>query len=386
MEIKYLSMDWLDKFSCIGAQCQDTCCAGWHISLTEEEIAQYKQLDHPFREELLAAVDEQEKAMKRPNGACALLTEDGWCKLVKACGDQMLSNTCTIFPRYYVKYGDILESMVEIVCPVVAEYLFDTEEIGFQFGKAEASSIDEIDYALYDNLSLPRSYLIDLIQNYHNRYAFGKCYIICSVMQKIQALLREGPLSREAVTQILLPYDDPRKCTMLLHECQKIADNYSQKARLFHTLIMQFQKAIYHYLPKLCNLDDGLGGNLKKWLADISALEEDLAAYTRFFRKNYISMANNYLVYILFHDWVVKDKEKFGQKMELRMIEFAFFQLFSMSRWLREGTVAKSDFVQIIVRIDRLFAHHEQFGKIVNEFLAESSQTGLGNILSYFFV
>lgn len=384
--MKYLSMDWIDKFSCIGGLCKETCCAGWTISITEEEIARYKKLEHPFREELLAAIDEPEKKMKCPDGTCALLTEDGWCRLVRACGDEMLSKTCTVFPRYLVQYGDLIESTVEIVCPVVAEYLFDTEDIGFQFGEAETDRIGEMDYVLYDNLSLPRSYLTDMIQKYNNRYAFGKCYIIYSVMQKIQSLLKEDALSREAVIQILLPYDEPRKSVMIMQECQKITDNYSQRAAIFQALLIQFYEIIYNLLPKLFKLDTGLDANIRKWLKDREALTEDITAYTGFFRENYIVMANNYLIYVLFHDWIVKDREKFGKKLELRMVEFSFFQLFAMSRWLREGKLDKSDFGQIIASVDRLFAHHQKFADAVVDFLAEASQTGLGSLLSYFFV
>lgn len=59
--------------------------------------------------------------MRQRDGKCGLLTEEGWCKIVLECGEKYLSDTCTCFPGCVREFGDVLECMVEIVCPVVAE-------------------------------------------------------------------------------------------------------------------------------------------------------------------------------------------------------------------------------------------------------------------------
>ena len=162
--MKVLNMDWWNDFSCIGGECPLTCCCtSWSIDLTEKEIEQYEKLDHPFRDTIVASIDKENKKMKEKDGYCPLLTKEGWCHIVRECGEQYLSNTCTAFPRHRMIFGDVVEQTVELVCPVVANYLFRKEKIAFEFGETdEKETINSIDYTLYDTLSLVRTNLIEL--------------------------------------------------------------------------------------------------------------------------------------------------------------------------------------------------------------------------------
>ena len=72
--------------------------------------------------------------MRQCDGRCQMLTEDGWCRIVLECGEEYLSGTCTTFPRKVKQFGDIMECMVEIVCPLVAERVFDDKKIEFMVG------------------------------------------------------------------------------------------------------------------------------------------------------------------------------------------------------------------------------------------------------------
>lgn len=148
-------MDWYVKFQCIGGKCPLTCCSSeWDIFLKEEEIERYKDMDHPFRNEIMKYVDEEKKCMitDAKKVKCGLLTEDGWCRMVLECGEEYLSHTCTIFPRNIRCYGDILERGVEIVCPVVAGYLLENIPIEFGIQEKELDvEIKAIDYQFINN-------------------------------------------------------------------------------------------------------------------------------------------------------------------------------------------------------------------------------------------
>lgn len=62
--MKILCMDWLSKFQCIGGACPLTCCANWKIALTDQEIANYKKMKHPFAKEFVSMIDQEKKCMK----------------------------------------------------------------------------------------------------------------------------------------------------------------------------------------------------------------------------------------------------------------------------------------------------------------------------------
>lgn len=175
---KLLYLDWYKEFRCVGGTCPLTCCGRWNIAVTEKEIEQYKAMSHPFGKKVLEALDEENKQMKQENGRCKLLTEDGWCSLVLECGEEHLSYTCTVFPRMLDVYGDIVEARVEIVCPIVARYLLNPQKICFGIEEIEGEVVEEVDYQLYDALSLGRTYLIDLFKHM-TKNIIRESYIFC---------------------------------------------------------------------------------------------------------------------------------------------------------------------------------------------------------------
>lgn len=45
--------EYLTKFSCIGASCEDTCCAGWKVAVDKTTFQKYRNISKPgIKEEL----------------------------------------------------------------------------------------------------------------------------------------------------------------------------------------------------------------------------------------------------------------------------------------------------------------------------------------------
>ena len=59
--MKFLFMDWMATFRCVGGECPMTCCGNWNIGLLDEDIQGYKKLaeQHSFGKEIWKAVDEE---------------------------------------------------------------------------------------------------------------------------------------------------------------------------------------------------------------------------------------------------------------------------------------------------------------------------------------
>ena len=50
--MKYLILDDLNSFECIGSECTYTCCANWNISIDPKSTEYYHNVEGPFGEKL----------------------------------------------------------------------------------------------------------------------------------------------------------------------------------------------------------------------------------------------------------------------------------------------------------------------------------------------
>lgn len=363
-DMKVLNMDWWDDFSCIGGECPLTCCCtSWSIDLTEKEIEQYEKLDHPFRDTIVASIDKGNKKMKEKNGYCSLLTEDGWCHMVRECGEQYLSNTCTEFPRNRRIFGDIVEQTVELVCPVVAKYLFRKEKIVFDFGETDVKeAINSIDYTLYDTLSLVRTNLIDLFQEYKGNFFTGKMIIMLQLLYKIKKLFANNTFSRENVEELLAFYENETNRATIFFKGEEIAKNYKEKVKVLCKFMIWLDKWVTTLMEKkLMETDFGLKQNIKLWSKNPESFVCDLQVFSEYFRTKYGQVFENYFVYTLFHDWISLEKDKFGKNIILKVFEFAQIQLLALSIWKEKGGVLpQSDYELMITYSDRSIGHSSE--------------------------
>lgn len=370
---KLLSLDWLKQFHCAGGSCPLTCCEGWKILITEKEIEMYKKMSHPLKTEILSAVDENNKCMNMIDDKCSLLTEDGWCRIVQQCGEKYLSFTCATFPRAIHTYGDTVEACVEIVCPVVAGYLMKPEKITFSLTDLEGDVTEHIDYQLYDALSLARTFLIELFQSYDEQYNTGKCYILFNTINMVNELYRQGCLQKEYISSKLLPYNLKENCMEIFQAGEQIADSLELKAERFYDIIRKLAENDCLNLL-LCDLSDIIVlQHISSWLNNLEQLRNDMGQFLDYFRENYLYMAENYFVYILFLNWIPHPilMDNFGKKIKMRIVEFGLIQLAAMSVWKQKREVSEKEYGIIIAGIDRGLAHNKLSADRVIRMLVE---------------
>ena len=102
-----LKPDYYDDFSCIADKCTISCCREWKINVDDVTYRKWKAVQPPedvpgHRSSLQAYTIKKEgsRIMKMTEDHdCPFLAESRLCRLVSAYGDQVLSETCQIFPR-----------------------------------------------------------------------------------------------------------------------------------------------------------------------------------------------------------------------------------------------------------------------------------------------
>jgi hypothetical protein len=119
MAIPLIQTRTVAGFTCTGDKCPDTCCKGWGMQVSAEDVARY-QAEAPS---LLEAVTsgEAEFIMKRDEATdYCVKFDNGWCGIHSAYGDRMLGDACHFFPRATRSIGGLTVMSASLACPEIA--------------------------------------------------------------------------------------------------------------------------------------------------------------------------------------------------------------------------------------------------------------------------
>ncbi|GIU37817.1 flagellin lysine-N-methylase [Shewanella schlegeliana] len=126
MKYSLIRPSFVTNFSCIGGECEDSCCYGWNIHIDKQSYK--KTLAHSELKVLaktaLKKVKKSEQvwaqAVLNEEGACGFLDENKLCQIHAKAGEALLSNTCKTYPRMaHMRGGDRYDSL-SLSCPEAA--------------------------------------------------------------------------------------------------------------------------------------------------------------------------------------------------------------------------------------------------------------------------
>ncbi len=157
--MKYLELETLTDFKCIGSDCPFTCCAGgWRIIIDPETDKYYRSVTGEFGDRLAKSIKE-EKGDRcftlTEDGRCSFLNDDNLCDIYTNLGEEHLCYTCTVYPRYSFVAGDIRFAGVTISCPEVARFMLAHKEplqIVFAEDKKRVKDDAWIDWNLFNHV------------------------------------------------------------------------------------------------------------------------------------------------------------------------------------------------------------------------------------------
>lgn len=121
---------YAQRFRCVGAVCEDSCCAGWHVPIDERTFRAYTSGQAPMALRARLAAVVQVEATPRPQqharialdaqtNACPLL-EHGWCAIQRDWDEGHLSHTCFSYPRYTRQWQGQVQQALTLSCPEAA--------------------------------------------------------------------------------------------------------------------------------------------------------------------------------------------------------------------------------------------------------------------------
>lgn len=131
----YRQPKYFSSFKCIGGTCTNSCCYNWRIDWEKKEIDKIK--DSPdcsdeLRELVEKSFSYNEELDKyiiilNEHADCPFLTEDNFCRIQRELGEEYLSYTCTVYPRYFISCGNTIYRYCNMSCPEVMKALLHDE-------------------------------------------------------------------------------------------------------------------------------------------------------------------------------------------------------------------------------------------------------------------
>lgn len=147
-KIEVISPLYAQKFACIGSSCEDSCCAGWGVSIDKKTYQAYRKIKNPVLSERLrnevgrnrsqgTDSDYARMKMNPSDHACPMLA-DRLCSVQKEEGEDKLSNTCFTYPRTSYVTGDIKQQSLTLSCPEAARLAL-LDQNAFEFSNSQVT-------------------------------------------------------------------------------------------------------------------------------------------------------------------------------------------------------------------------------------------------------
>lgn len=150
--------DYYEKFSCIGGECRNNCCkGGWDIEVDDDALERFSRIKGSFGERVRNAVNE-ENCFKHINGHCPLLSDDGWCEMVRHGED--LCIICDEYPRFTEYWEDYCERGISVSCEAAADIILNNNSKMRLAGKSEMCG-----EPIFTLIYKARSRVFEILQN-----------------------------------------------------------------------------------------------------------------------------------------------------------------------------------------------------------------------------
>ncbi len=165
----YTYPHYYKKFQCIASECEDTCCAGWAITIDPKSLQKYRLARGTMKARLQESVDWKQKCFKQRDHRCAFLNDQNLCDLYTGMGADALCWTCRTYPRHIEVFDGVREVSLCLSCIEAARIILGTKEpvrfLSSENDKEESCEDEEFDFFLYTKLGEARDVIFEILNN-----------------------------------------------------------------------------------------------------------------------------------------------------------------------------------------------------------------------------
>lgn len=210
--MKTVRQDYEKNFKCIADKCPDTCCSGWIIMVDDDSLKRYENYQGNIPKKVKESIDFEESCIcQKEDGSCAFLNEKGLCDWILADGEDILCDTCRLYPRHVEEYEDLREWSVSLSCPEACRMFVErTDRPSFVSVEDDEPDPLEDDFEDFDLLTFePLLEARELLFSIIRMEEFGieaKMYITLELSKRLQSCYDEGETFK--MYDVIKKFDD----------------------------------------------------------------------------------------------------------------------------------------------------------------------------------
>lgn len=384
----YIIPDYYEKFSCIGGDCPDNCCAGWEIEIDKPTLKKYKKEKSIFKNCLRNGINWKEKTFLQYNKKCVFLNEEGLCDIYSELGPDRLCKTCRTYPRHIEEFEGVHEVSLSMSCPVVAKMILTRQEpVGF-LTIEDAEAIEEypdFDYLLFTKLVDTRKAMLDMLQNRSVPFSERVTWLL-GFAHDLQGRIYKG--EEFSIDVLLEKYTKPQAiqfCKNKAEQCRNhVWEGHNFAKNIFKLLncLEVRQEEWKEWLGKCLQ-------NLREWLPVEYAKQKEkfyqLHCGTLAEQKEWERIQEQIVVYFLFTYYcgAVYDGNLYA-KVKMAVISLFAIEEMLFNEWFTSGKKMQiSDWIGYAYQYSRELEHSEKNLNIMESVLTRKKEYRLYEILYF---
>lgn len=390
-----LAPSYLSQFSCIGPDCEETCCAGWNVAIDKNTYKKYNKVHsdlkpsldkHVKRNRNSKGIEDYAKIAMTSDDFCPLLNEEKLCSIQLKLGESYLSNVCSTYPKVSNIVNGVLEKSATLSCPEAARLALlnpngidfdETEEL-----KTVRNTIKSKLETTVGNQEQLVNYFWELriftIQTIQNRnYGLAERLIFLGMFfQKAQQYILANELHQ--IPQLIASY------TVLLEEqglsdtLEKIPSLTSIQMELLKNLIdTRVSKGVRstNYIECFGEFLTGIQYTKDATAEEISSRYQ--AAYEDYytpFMKDHEYILENYLVnYVFIRLFPINNENDIFEEYIMMIINYALVKmhLIGMAGYHKEN-FGSEQIIKLVYSFGRTVEHSSSYLREVRELLRKN--------------
>jgi lysine-N-methylase len=393
--------EYLSDFSCIGGACEDTCCAGWNITVDKKTYQAYRRVREPeLKEKIQNNVKRNRKRNDDLNYAkfildenkkCNMMLDDGLCSIHRELGEEFLCNTCAIYPRYLTRVGKITEKSLTLSCPEAARVvLLRKEGLGFIEAEEPKNTRGQMSRELllekHPHFWDLRVFSIQLLQSRQQPIEI-RLIVLGLFIQKIEQL-KPSELEQQ-LPMIMQDYLNRLNNADFINSLENIEGDLKFHLNLAQALI-HFRIAgditSEKYVVILQQLVEGLAFEEDEE-NEVADMETTIAnyreSYTNLyepFMQEHEYMIENYIVNYVFKNLFPYDYQSLFESYMMLVVHFTLIKLHLIGIAAKQQKLTQEMFIECVQQLAKVIEHNTSYLKGVREGMENLGYTTMGHM------